>query len=71
MEHIHHWIIEPASGPTSVGRCQGCWTKKEFANSSPDHGLYDWSKVHAARDNREDTGDFHPGGNHVMGSVPL
>ena len=28
----HHWIIEPASGPTSVGVCKHCGAVKEFQN---------------------------------------
>jgi len=30
---IHHWIIESAHGPTSMGRCQRCKKEQEFANS--------------------------------------
>jgi hypothetical protein len=28
----HHWIIEPASGPTSRGLCKICGTEKHFDN---------------------------------------
>jgi hypothetical protein len=28
----HHWIIEPALGPTSEGRCKLCGAKKVFLN---------------------------------------
>ena len=70
MSHVHHWIIEAANGATSPGVCRVCGLEKEFSNSPPDGGLSDWSKIHAGKDNREDGGDFHPGGNRVMGSVP-
>ena len=29
----HHWLIEPADGPTSNGSCQRCGETKEFTNS--------------------------------------
>ena len=32
----HHWIIEPANGPTSHGVCQNCQESKEFNNSIVD-----------------------------------
>lgn len=28
----HHWVIEPASGPVSKGRCRLCGLEKEFRN---------------------------------------
>lgn len=34
-KHVHHWHIEPARGPTSVGRCK-CGGVRTFNNSSPD-----------------------------------
>ena len=34
----HHWIIETADGPVSLGYCQFCFETKEFLNS-----LEDWS----------------------------
>lgn len=34
----HHWIIETADGPVSLGFCQFCFETKEFKNS-----LEDWS----------------------------
>ena len=29
----HHWIIEPAEGTVSVGRCKICKIDKDFYNS--------------------------------------
>ena len=29
----HHWMIEPANGPTSIGICRNCREIKEFTNS--------------------------------------
>jgi len=28
----HHWVIETAKGPTSLGRCKKCHEVKEFRN---------------------------------------
>lgn len=35
----HYWIIEPATGPTSMGRCKLCGAEKEFYNYIPDSWL--------------------------------
>lgn len=33
-EHCgHFWVIEVANGPTSIGTCKYCGTKKEFYNA--------------------------------------
>ena len=32
----HHWMIEPATGPTSLGECAHCHEVREFKNSFPD-----------------------------------
>lgn len=29
----HYWIIEPAQGPVSQGKCQTCQEVREFQNS--------------------------------------
>ena len=34
----HHWMIQPADGPVSLGVCQFCFDAKEFKNS-----IDDWS----------------------------
>lgn len=28
----HHWVIEPANGPTSQGECRKCGRQKTFQN---------------------------------------
>jgi hypothetical protein len=28
----HHWVIESANGPTSLGRCKLCGGRREFFN---------------------------------------
>jgi hypothetical protein len=28
----HHWVIEKASGPTSIGVCKHCGVRHEFSN---------------------------------------
>lgn len=30
--HAHHWLIAPARGAVSPGRCQDCGTEREFRN---------------------------------------
>jgi len=70
LPHVHHWMIETANGPTSLGRCQKCRAKKEFINTPPDGGIFDWSKINAAKDNREDGGNYYSTGNHVLNSLP-
>ena len=30
----HHWLIEPAAGPTSEGCCRFCGAVRTFRNSS-------------------------------------
>jgi len=30
---IHHWVIDPAYGPTSKGKCKRCGTVKLFYNT--------------------------------------
>ena len=34
----HHWVIETAYGPDSVGMCKNCLETREFKNS-----IDDWS----------------------------
>jgi hypothetical protein len=34
----HHWDIQPAHGPVSLGTCRNCWQTREFVNS-----IEDWS----------------------------
>lgn len=30
--HYHHWVIEEANGPRSVGVCKYCGVEKQFKN---------------------------------------
>ena len=30
--HIHHWLIQEASGPVSRGTCQSCKEERDFRN---------------------------------------
>ena len=34
----HHWIIQTADGPASMGVCKNCFETREFKNS-----IEDWS----------------------------
>jgi hypothetical protein len=70
LDHVHHWVIEPANGVTSPGVCQLCGAEKEFTNTIDDNQIHAWSKIHSGRDNRKDGGDNFPNGHHVMGSMP-
>lgn len=40
---VHHWIIEPAIGPTSKGKCKICGEERTFLNivedGQPKEGL--------------------------------
>lgn len=33
---VHHWIVDLADGPTSMGRCKRCGEKREHKNSVTD-----------------------------------
>lgn len=35
-ECTHHWVIEPATGPVSLGKYQLCYEVRKFQNSIPD-----------------------------------
>ena len=41
-DHPHHWKIEPANGPTSIGVCQVCRATRSFNNAIDD---IDYRKV--------------------------
>ena len=30
---VHHWLVEPSSGPVSWGECRRCHLKRQFKNS--------------------------------------
>jgi hypothetical protein len=70
LSHVHHWIIEAANGATSPGVCRLCGAEKEFVNTSPEGGLSDWSKIHAAKEKRKDDGEHYPNGTHVLDPLP-
>ncbi len=36
---VHHWLIEPAKGPTSMGICKYCGSVREFSNQFRRQGL--------------------------------
>jgi hypothetical protein len=39
VQCAHHWLIEPAKGPTSVGVCKLCGEVREFSNQFRSNGL--------------------------------
>ena len=69
-ECVHYWCLEVANGATSPGVCRLCGAEKTFSNSPPDGGIFDWSRINAAKDNREDGGNYYSTGNHVLNSLP-
>jgi hypothetical protein len=38
----HHWVIEPANGPTSQGECRKCGSQKTFRNILSDTPWSEW-----------------------------
>ena len=38
----HHWVIQPANGPTSTGFCQKCFDTKEFSNTIQEEWGFDY-----------------------------
>jgi hypothetical protein len=30
---VHHWLVEPAGGPTSGARCRNCGEERSFYNN--------------------------------------
>ena len=34
--HIHHWMLEEASGPLSRGSCRECHAERDFHNWLPE-----------------------------------
>jgi hypothetical protein len=51
---VHHWIVEPAGGPTSLARCRRCGDERSFFND-PDAVI--------ARDDRVRSGHHPPQNN--------
>lgn len=60
----HHWVIQPASGPLSLGVCQMCGENREFKNSLGDTSWDDFNLAFRSEidtssreaDDQEDTG---------------
>ena len=42
-ECIHHWVIAPASGGDSKGKCKKCKTVREFSNSGWSNNKTQWN----------------------------
>ena len=51
---VHHWMIEPANGPTSKGICRMCDLIRSFKNAVISDNGSDWSKIAAGRAGRRD-----------------
>ena len=49
---VHHWMIEPANGPTSKGVCLSCDLTRSFNNAMKDGAWPGWSKMVAVRAGR-------------------
>lgn len=52
----HHWIIEPATGPTSLGVCKLCGAEKEFSNQFKRNGLIEPALVKTQNTTTEGAG---------------
>ncbi len=50
---VHHWIIEPASGGASNGKCRKCKLVKKFSNSGWEYGKTSWGNS-TSKNNREE-----------------
>lgn len=44
-ECTHHWIIEPASGGDSQGKCKKCKIVRHFSNSGWEDGRGGWGRL--------------------------
>ncbi len=33
LAHVHHWLLPPANGPTTVARCRDCGAVQEMPNT--------------------------------------
>jgi hypothetical protein len=55
----HYWIIEPATGATSMGMCKLCGAEKEFSNQFKRSSLIspDFSSVGATPAKDEDVAE--------------
>jgi hypothetical protein len=53
----HHWIIEPATGPTSMGVCKLCGAAKEFSNQFKRNGLIEPALLKPHTTTTEGAGD--------------
>lgn len=42
---VHHWDIESAEGPNSLGTCRYCLTTKNFRNSTAHTSLFSHLEV--------------------------
>jgi len=58
----HHYILEDANGPTSLGICKYCGAEKVCKNSGEMVDFKSGTKVMRGKALREDAGDFYPNG---------
>jgi len=56
----HYWLIEPATGPTSMGICKLCGTQKEFSNQFRRNGLAGGHSSSPAPDTEDAQSDEQP-----------
>jgi len=45
----HYWVIQPASGPLSVGVCQVCGENRQFQNYVGSHAWDDFNLTSRSR----------------------
>ena len=51
---VHHWLIEPATGPVSRGVCKLCGEQKEFFNILDDFQTNEEISVHIESSNSDE-----------------
>ena len=52
-ECTHHWVIEPASGGDSKGKCKKCKRVREFSNSGWTSNKASWSSSLSNKESKE------------------
>lgn len=52
MSCVHHWVIDPPNGPTSVGVCKNCGEEREFPNAEPENTHWKQAKAFRIKNER-------------------
>ena len=49
----HHWVIQPANGPVSLGVCRFCLEVREFRNFIEQDWMRNWAEDGDAFDGKD------------------